>query len=60
MRDQTCWVGIDVAKATLDVYLSCPEQTLTVGHDAAGLASLTATLQAATPALIVLEATGGL
>ena len=60
MSDETCWVGIDVAKATLDVDLSFPERTLTVGNDAAGLASLTATLQAAAPALIVLEATGGL
>jgi transposase len=60
MSDETCWVGIDVAKATLDVFLSFPEQTLSVGNDAAGFASLTATLQAAAPALIVLEATGGL
>ena len=60
MNDELCWVGIDVAKATLDVYLSCPEQALSLANETAGIAELVTLLQAARPALIVLEATGGL
>jgi transposase len=57
---EVCWVGIDIAKATLDVYLSLPEQSLSFPNDAAGIQALTTTLQGAHPARIVLEATGGL
>lgn len=58
--NEGCWVGVDVSKAALDVYLSLPEQTLHFSNDAAGIQALVATLQAAQPARIVLEATGGL
>ena len=54
-----CYVGLDVAKAHLD--LACrplaPPQRFV--HDDAGLAALVAYLQPLAPTLIVLEATGG-
>jgi len=55
-----CWVGIDVAKAHLDVATWPAVERLRVTRDEAGLAELTDWLHARTPALIVLEATGGL
>jgi len=52
------FVGIDVAKATLDVAL--PDQSVgTFANDSAGIRALVDHLQALTPTLVVLEATGG-
>lgn len=51
------YVGIDVSKAQLDVATS-DETRRTVPNTAAGIRALVAELQAAAPALIVLEATG--
>lgn len=59
-RTNEAWVGIDVAKAHLDVATWPAQERLRVSRDAAGLAELTAWLQGRTPPLIVLEATGGL
>ena len=58
-------VGVDVAKATLEVALSNRAATLAHTNDEAGHAALVAQLaqlrdQGATIALVVLEATGGL
>ena len=58
--DGECWVGIDVAKAHLDVAIWPTQERLRVTRDEAGLAELIAWLQPRTPTLIVLEATGGL
>jgi transposase len=55
-----CWVGIDVAKAHLDVATWPAGERMRVARDEAGLAQLVAWLQARPPNLIVLEATGGL
>ena len=44
MTHETCWVGVDVSKATLDVYLSCPEQALSVSNDPAAIPRLPAIL----------------
>lgn len=56
-----CWIGIDVAKAHLDVATwPAIERRWRVTRDEAGLAALTEWLRARTPRLIVLEATGGL
>ena len=53
------FVGIDVAKATLDI-ASLPDwESWTVTNDDVGLAELTPRLVALAPALVVLEATGG-
>lgn len=54
------FVGIDVAKATLEVHLHPRGTAFALARDPAGLAELAARLRALTPALIVLEATGGL
>ena len=55
-----CWVGIDVAKAHLDVATWPTQERLRVTRDEAGLAALIAWLRPRAPALLVLEATGGL
>jgi transposase len=53
-------IGIDVAKAHLDVAALPPDLTLArVPNDDAGIHTLVATLTARRPTLIVLEATGG-
>lgn len=52
-------VGVDVAKATLDVAVRPSDAAWTVANDEAGIRGLVAQLQALTPAQIVLEATGG-
>jgi transposase len=57
---EACWVGVDVSKARLDVYLSRPEQVLSFANDPTGIQALITTLQEANPTLVVLEATGGL
>ena len=60
MQQEATYVGIDVAKEMLDVALRPTGERWRVEHDAAGLEQLLARLQAQAPALIVLEATGGL
>jgi transposase len=60
MTREDCWVGVDVSKATLDVYLSHPEQALRLAYDPTGITTLITTLREANPTLVVLEATGGL
>jgi transposase len=54
------FVGIDVAKARLDVGLAPSGTTWAVAHDEVGIATVVERLEAARPALVVLEATGGL
>ena len=51
--------GIDVAKGHLDVHLLPQEQSFRCTTDAKGLAELVERLMAATPDLVVMEATGG-
>jgi transposase len=53
------FVGIDIAKAQLDMALRPTGERWAVTNDAPGIAALVARLQAAQPTLIVLEATGG-
>ena len=54
-----CYVGIDVAKATLDIAALPSGESWTVTNDDAGLQELVPRLLALTPTLVVLEATGG-
>jgi transposase len=54
------WIGIDGAKAWLDVADSGADRSWRVDNDAAGIAALVDTLGAQSPRLIVLEPTGGL
>jgi transposase len=53
------FVGLDVAKHRVDVHLRPTDETLSVAADEGGLATLAQWLQSRTPALVVLEATGG-
>ena len=59
MSTPQVFVGIDVAKAQLDLALRPTGERWAVTNDAPGIAALVAQLQAAQPTLIVLEATGG-
>src|SRR5438067_2376959 len=60
MRDVPCFVGIDVAKAQLDIPLRPSGERWAVANDASGVATLVDRVQALHPTLLVLEATGGL
>lgn len=54
------FVGIDVSKSTLDVCIEPAVQTLHVDYDEAGIKQIVVRLKEINPALIVMEATGGL
>jgi transposase len=54
------FVGIDVSKHRLDVHLRPSGEHFTVSHDEAGVAALVERLAPLAPALVVLEATGGM
>jgi transposase len=55
----TSFVGIDVSKASLDVYLLPQERRQRVTNDKPGIQELLGTLPAVGSCLIVVEATGG-
>lgn len=57
--EHTCFVGIDVSKAHLDVHLRPLDDSFRVAHDDAGFVTLIARVRPLTPAVVVLEATGG-
>lgn len=54
------YVGIDVSKAALDVALAADGATWRVPNDEKGIAQLVQQLTPLVPAMVVLEATGGL
>jgi len=54
------FVGIDVCKATLDIAVRPTDEIWTVHNDDRGITQVTACVRAMKPALVVLEATGGL
>jgi transposase len=60
MVDVPCFIGIDVAKAQVDIALRPSGERWAVSNDASGVTSLVDRLQALHPPLMVLEATGGL
>ena len=57
--EHPCFVGIDVSKAHLDVYVRPSGESFRVSHDDAGFVTLIARMQPLTPTVVVLEATGG-
>jgi transposase len=57
--EHPCFVGIDVSKAHLDVYVRPSGESFRVSHDDAGFAALIARVRPFTPTVVVLEATGG-
>ncbi len=60
MNTRARYVGIDVAKAHLDIALRPSGEVWQVSHDTQGVTILLARLAELTPTLVVLEATGGL
>jgi transposase len=60
MSDVPCFIGIDVAKAQLDIALRPSGERWAVPNDTSGVTMLVERLQPLHPTLIVLEATGGL
>ena len=59
MTEAQLYVGIDVSKDTLDVAVAPTGQQWRVSHAEEGLGPLVERLQGLSPALVVLEATGG-
>jgi transposase len=60
MSDVPCFIGIDVAKAQLDIAIRPAGVRGAVPNDASGVTTLVDRVQVLQPTLIVLEATGGL
>jgi transposase len=60
MENKSQWVGIDVSKATLDVYLRPMGKAIKIANNEEGITDLVKQLKAVEVNLIVLEATGGL
>lgn len=54
------FVGIDIAKDTLDVHIDPEGEILHIAYDGQGIEAVCQRLKAVSPALIVMEATGGL
>jgi transposase len=59
MAETLCFVGLDIAKAHVDVCVQPADECWRVDRDEAGLAALGARLHGYAPSLAVLEATGG-
>jgi transposase len=59
VSEQTCWIGVDVSKATLDVAVRPSGTRWQVHHDGVGIGALVERCVAMAPERIVLEATGG-
>ena len=60
MKQEPTYVGIDVAKAQVDVALHPTGERWVVSYDESGILKLVSQLEAIGPAKIVLEASGGL
>lgn len=60
MPTASLYIGVDVSKAQLDIAVRPSAEGWNVPHDLRGIAALVTRLQRLQPALIVLEATGGL
>jgi transposase len=59
MSEPEVFVGIDVAKAKLDIGMLPGGETWQLDHDEAGMATVVERLVAARPTLVLVEATGG-
>lgn len=60
MKTATAYVGIDVAKEKLDIAVHSSDQRWAFANTDAGISQAVSCLQELNPALIVLEATGGI
>ena len=60
MNQPHYWIGIDVAKAHLDVHVRPTAERFQIPNTTEGIAQLVQRLEPLQPRLVVLEATGGL
>lgn len=60
METATAYVGIDVAKEKLDIAVHSSDQRWTFANSDTGISQAVSCLQELNPALVVLEATGGI
>ena len=60
MEQEAIYVGIDVAKAQVDVAVRPTDDRWEVPHDQAGIRKLVSHLKTLQPAMVLLEASGGL
>ena len=60
MNSDGPWVGIDISKKSLDVYIRPSGEHLGFGHIEQDISQLVEHLESLHPALVVMEATGGL
>ena len=60
MEQQGFYVGVDVAKARVDVAVRPSDDRWVVADDDAGLGELASRLKTLEPHMVVLEASGGL
>jgi transposase len=60
LEESSIFVGIDVSKARLDIAMRPSGESESVNNDKAGIQTLVKRLRTIQPALIVLEATGGI
>lgn len=60
MEQQAVYVGVDVAKAQVDVAVRPTGQRWTISNDEPGIGELVSRLKVLGPAMVVLEASGGL
>ncbi len=60
MEQQSIFVGIDVAKAQLDVAVRLADDRWEISHDDAGIGQLVSQLKSLGPAMVLVEASGGL
>lgn len=59
VQDEKCYIGIDVSKAILDVYVSPCNKYMQFKNDTKGIHKLTEKLKTFSHASVVMEATGG-
>ena len=60
MEQEETYVGIDVAKAQVDVAIRPADERWWVSHDEAGIRQLVSRLKTLEPVMVLLEASGGL
>ena len=60
MEQESTFVGIDVAKAQVDVAVRPTDQRWAISYDESGVRELVSRLKTLEPALVLLEASGGL
>ena len=60
MEQEETYVGIDVAKAQVDVAIRPADDRWRVSHDEAGIRQMVSRLKTLEPVMVLLEASGGL